>query len=143
METGSCVRFSRRARFSMKRPTAKWVRKAEDDLGCARAVEQTKPLFHDQICFLCQQSAEKYLKALFQEWGLVSPRTHNLEDLLRLLLPRDAALRTLHRRLKSLSRYAVDFRYPGKRAFRRQAQTALRHAEEVRREVRARLGLTP
>ena len=127
----------------MRRQTAKWVRKGEDDLMGARTVEQNNPRLHDQICYFCQQSAEKYLKALLQEWDLIPPRTHNLEDLLALLLPRDAVLRSLRRRVRSLTRYAVDIRYPGKRASGREAQAALRHAEAVRREIRARLGLTP
>jgi HEPN domain-containing protein len=30
------------------------------------------------VCFHCQHAAEKYLKALLQEGGLVVPRTHDL-----------------------------------------------------------------
>jgi len=126
----------------MKRLTARWVRKAEDDIRGARSLEQSKPTLNDLICFHCQQSAEKYLKALLQEWGLVPPRIHNLVDLLNLLLHSDATLRTLRRQLASLSNYAVDFRYPGDNASRKQALTALRHAENVRQEIRARLGLS-
>ena len=127
----------------MRRLTARWVRKAEDDLAGARRLEHGKPPLHDLACYHCQQSAEKYLKALLQEWGLVPPRTHNLDDLLILLLPRDAVLRSLNRRTHSLTRYAVAIRYPGKRATRREAQAALRHAEAVRRQIRTRLGLAP
>ena len=53
----------------MKRLTAQWVRKAEDDIVGARSLEQSKPPLNDLICFHCQQSAEKYLKALVQESG--------------------------------------------------------------------------
>ena len=77
----------------MKRLTAQWVRKAEDDIRGARSLEQSKPPLNDLICFHCQQSAEKYLKALLQEWGLVPPRIHDLVKLLNLLLPHDATLR--------------------------------------------------
>jgi HEPN domain-containing protein len=106
-------------------------------------VEPNRPPLHDQVCFHCQQAAEKYLKALLQDRGQVPPRTHNLLDLLILILPRDAALRTLRRKLRSLTRYAVDIRYPDTRTTKKQAQAALRHAEEVRREIRTRLRLTP
>jgi hypothetical protein len=71
------------------------------------------------------------------------PRTHNLKDLLDLLLPHDGTLTPLRRCLLSLSRYAVDYRYPGERATQRQLQAALRHAGRVRREVRVRLALPP
>jgi hypothetical protein len=62
---------------------------------------------------------------------------------LSLLLPRDVTLRALRRKLKSLARYAVEIRYPGERATKKQALATLRHAEHVRREIRARLGLPP
>ena len=75
-------------------------------------------------CFHCQQAAEKYLKALLQELGLGVPRTHELEDLLDLLLPHDATLAPLRRSLRSLTPYAVNFRYPGVRATTRRMQAA-------------------
>ena len=125
----------------MKRLTAEWVRKAEADVVGARKLAVTKPPLHDLACFHCQQAAEKYLKALLQEWGLPVPRTHNLEDLLNLLLPHDATLRRLRRGLRYLSQFAVDYRYPGLQATRRQVQAALRWMERVRQEARTRLGL--
>jgi HEPN domain-containing protein len=112
-------------------------------LAGAKGLALIKPPLNDLICFHCQQSAEKYLKSLIQQLGLIVPRTHKLEDLLRLLLPRDATLKPLRRTLVSLSRYAVDFRYPDENATRREALTALRHAEKVRKELRSRLGLKP
>jgi HEPN domain-containing protein len=69
------------------------------------------------------------------------PRTHDLEALLNLLLPRDATLARLLSRLASLNRYAVEYRYPGRTATIRQAQAALRRMNEVRKELRLRLGL--
>ncbi|HMC66181.1 MAG TPA: HEPN domain-containing protein [Gemmataceae bacterium] len=126
----------------MRRQTARWMRKAEEDLEGARSLAAKKPPLRDLVCFHCQQAAEKYLKALLQELGVVVPRTHDLQDLLDLLLPYDATLAPSRRVLRSLSRYAVQFRYPGERARTRQMQAALRHAEGVRREMRTRLGLS-
>jgi hypothetical protein len=60
---------------------------------------------------------------------MVAPRTHNLEDLLVFLIPQDPGLKALRRQLVSLSRFAVVFRYPGADAMKRQAQSAIRHAE--------------
>jgi len=125
----------------MKRHTAQWVLKAEEDTEVARSLAaQAKPK-RDAICFHCQQAAEKYLKALLQELGLPVPRTHDLEDLLDLLLPHDATLKPLRRGLASLTRYAVEHRYPGPRARTREMQSALRNAKRVRAELRSRLGL--
>ncbi len=127
----------------MKRHTAQWVLKAEEDMEVARTAAALAKPKRDAACFHCQQSAEKYLKALLQEAGLAVPRTHELEDLLDLLLPHDATLARLRRSLRSLTPYAVNFRYPGARATTRRMQAALRHAERVRRELRVRLGLPP
>jgi HEPN domain-containing protein len=100
-----------------------------------------KPPVHDLVCFHCQQSAEKYLKALLQERGLVAPRTHDLLVLLDLLLPHEPTLQPLRRGLTSLTRYAVEFRYPIRRADSRKSRAALRYAEVVREKIRTRLGL--
>ena len=127
----------------MKRRTAQWVLKAEEDMEVARTVAALARPKRDAACFHCQQAAEKYLKALLHELGLAVPRTHNLLTLLSLLLPHDATLARFRRGLRSLTRYAVEFRYPGVRATTRRMQTALRHAARVRRELRARLGLPP
>jgi HEPN domain-containing protein len=127
----------------MKRPTAAWVRRAEDDLGCARQLAAQTPVYRVQVCFHCQQAAEKYLKALLHERGVGVPRTHELDTLVLLLLPHAPSLRTLRRGLRTLSRYAVEYRYPSERATSRQMQSALRTAERVRTELRARLGLPP
>lgn len=127
----------------MKKTTAEWVNKAEADFQfAARSVGGADP-FHDQRCFLCQQSAEKYLKALLEELGQTIPRTHVLRDLLALLLPHHPALRSFTRGLKFLTRFAVGVRYPGDKATKRQATSALRWAGKVRDACRAILGLSP
>src|SRR5437870_2008455 len=135
---GFCVRSSRKARFFMKRETAKWVRKAETDWEVAHKLAGENPPPRDVVCFHCQQAAEKYLKALLQENGLVVPRTHDLADVLDLLLPGDATLGRLRRKVGSLTRYAVDYRYPGAMAGKRQMEAALRHVDPIRLECRSK-----
>jgi HEPN domain-containing protein len=81
------------------------------------------------------------LKALLVELGLAVPRTHNLEDLLGMLRPHHPELYDLRRGLLFLSRFAVDVRYPGFHARRRQADAARRWAGRVRTETRRILGL--
>jgi hypothetical protein len=71
------------------------------------------------------------------------PRIHNLKQLIDLLLPHDATLKPLRRSVASLTKYAVEHRYPGVSATTRQMQAALKIAERVRGEIRARLGLPP
>src|SRR5438034_1160307 len=100
----------------MKRQTAPWVRKAEEDWAAASALAARRPPLRDTACFHCQQASEKYLKALLKEKGAAVPKTHNLKELLELLLPHDPTLAPLRRGLASLGRYAVAYRYPGQRA---------------------------
>jgi len=47
--------------------TAQWVRYAEEDLLGASDLARKTPPLRNLACFHCQQSAEKYLKALLQE----------------------------------------------------------------------------
>ena len=125
----------------MTRLTAEWVKKAEADFLAVRKLSVGRPVLHDVVCFHGQQAAEKYLKALLQELGLIVPRTHNLVALLDVLAPHHASLRPLRRGLDFLTRYAVDTRYPGERASKRQAAAARRWAERVRSVCRALLGI--
>jgi HEPN domain-containing protein len=69
------------------------------------------------------------------------PRTHDLEDLLDLLLPFDGSLNALRRGLNSLTKFAVEYRYPGVRATTRRMAVALRRAEKMRSVIRGNLGL--
>jgi HEPN domain-containing protein len=119
----------------MRRAAREWVRKAESDYRLAGQITSGSEPFHDQVCFLCQQSAEKYLKALLADLGLVIPRTHNLDDLLGLLRPHHASLGSLRRGLIFLTDFAVAVRYPGDRATKRQAASAQRWAGDVSRRL--------
>ena len=69
------------------------------------------------------------------------PRIHDLDALLALLAPHDAALRRLRRGMVFLTQFAVDYRYPGKSARKSQAAAALRWAERIRLELRGKLRL--
>src|SRR5215213_10884447 len=119
----------------MKRLTREWVQKAEADYRGATEFAPIRPPAHDLVCFHCQQWAEKYLKALLEEQGLVVPRTHDLEDLLDQLLASYPDLMSLRRGCKFLIQFAVDARYPGFRSTKRQATAALRWAERIRQEA--------
>src|SRR5262245_10116226 len=125
----------------MKKSTREWVRKAEGDFVAIRKLARGSESAHDATCFHCQQGAEKYLKAILEELGHTVPRTHNLVALLRLLLPHHASLRRLRRGLDFVTRFAVDTRYPGDDATKRQAAAAERWARNVRDVCRTLLGL--
>lgn len=126
----------------MKAATRDWIGKAEDDFLAAAALarRRKKPL-HDQVCFHCQQCAEKYLKARLEEAGIHHPKTHDLDKLLTLVLPVEPLWSALRNAFKSLSDFAVEFRYPGSAALAADAKQALQDTKTIRREARAALGL--
>ena len=125
----------------MKKTTREWVKKAEQDYVLARQGSRSKVPVHDGVCFHCQQCAEKYLKGLMEELGLPVPKTHDLDTLLTALVSSYSTLRSLRRGLLFLSDFAVDPRYSGKSASKRQAVAALRWADRVRTPARALLGI--
>ena len=128
----------------MTAQTQQWVRKAEADFDAVLLLRKSrKPSRYDTIRLHCQQCAEKYLKALLQERGRLIARTHDLQRLFVDLLPFEPSLRPLRRGAVSLTQYAVDYRYPYRVASTRRMNAALRHAERVRLQVRAILGLPP
>jgi HEPN domain-containing protein len=102
-----------------------------------------KPPDHDVVCFHCRQAVEKYLKGYLQENKATFPKTHDLRTLVNLAMLFDSTVASLRRQVHPLTKYAVEYRYPGFRADRRQSRRALAVAEQVRAEVRRRLGLRP
>lgn len=117
----------------MKRTTRERVRKAESDFQLAVTIARGTHPFPDEQCFHCQQAAEKYLKAILEELGVTIPKTHLLVALLALLVPHHVVLRSLRRGVDFLTRFAVDARYPGYRANKRQAAAAPCHEYTVQR----------
>ncbi len=126
----------------MKAATRDWIRKAEGDYLAAVALSRRRKVpLHDQVCFHCQQSAEKYLKARLEEAGIPSPKTHDLEKLLILVTHVEPLWSALGLHLKRLTDYAVNFRYPGSEATAREAKTALADCKAMRKEARIALHL--
>jgi HEPN domain-containing protein len=78
---------------------------------------------------------------LLEDLGLSIPRTHVLKDILALLAPHYPSLAVFRRGLTFLTRFAVETRYPGDNASKRQATSALRWADRVRAACRTLLGL--
>lgn len=56
----------------MKQITQEWIDSAEDDITAATVLLNQPSPICDIICFHCQQSAEKYLKACLQESDMSS-----------------------------------------------------------------------
>jgi len=126
----------------MRPLAAEWVCKAEEDFAGAKHLARVrKQPMPNLVCYLCQQCAEKYLKARLQEAGVLFPKTHNLEELLDLLLPVEPLWESLRPALAQLTDYAVEFRYPGENATEAQAKRAVDSCGVIRQVARRSLGL--
>src|SRR2546425_8181134 len=98
----------------MRPDTAEWTKKADADfLSMTREMNAVKDLNYDLVCFLAQQSVEKYLKALLCENSVPFPKTHDLNELAALFPHRLGWPEEFRAMIARLDRYGVEFRYPG------------------------------
>jgi len=126
----------------MKPATTEWVNKAEGDWNAARQLNRVRQdPNYDGVCFHCQQCIEKYLKGRLVEVGVTFTKTHDLLVLLNLVLPVEPTWLVLSPRLNALNQFSVLYRYPGYDATKADAKRAIKECREVRRTIRASLGL--
>ena len=125
----------------MKPLTEEWITKAEGDLQVADSQMQGQHPVVDVVCFLCQQSVERYLKAWLTEQSVAFPRTHDLEALGRLCQPSLPDIATHMHDLRYLTAFGTDVRYPGASAALGDAQQAANTAHRVRRLIRTEIGI--
>ena len=126
---------------SMNPLTLEWVQKAEEDYNSAKWLQQAPDPVYNPICFHAQQCIEKYLKAWLQEANVPVPKTHNLEELLALIVPTLPAWSQWRPDFEIITEYAVEARYPGDAATADDTQHAIHTCEAVRQAVRTSLKL--
>jgi len=88
-----------------------WVKNAEEDYDSAGKLLDAGGA-PSVICFLCQQTAEKYLKALLIYQDIEVVYTHELDALVD-LIPTELNLEAEIAGYEELTDYAVGVRYPG------------------------------
>ena len=119
-----------------------WLEKAEEDFRLSQlAFRQRKHPAYYGTCFHAQQCAEKYLKAFLVRHQIAFRKTHDLEELVRLCVRIDAAFDLIADILAELNPYSIDSRYPGLPLTKADAQDAVKAMKQVRKFIRARLGL--
>ena len=90
-----------------------WLDKANDDLRVAVYLSAMHhPTPDEIICFHCQQSAEKYLKAFIFLQDIEPDKTHDLRELLTTCEKFAPSFSILLSKLNSLTKYGVMPRYP-------------------------------
>ncbi len=119
-----------------------WVHKAEGDYENARILaRQRKKFLPDNICWSCQQCAEKYAKAFLTRHLVQFSFTHNLTGLLKLCLDIDPDFRLISDPLQFPNPFGPEIRCPGARTTRSDARQAVEAVKQVRKFVRSKLGL--
>jgi HEPN domain-containing protein len=91
-------------------PAARWLAQARSDLAFAEL--GLREGFFAQACFVCQQAAEKALKALHYLGGARVVLGDSLVELLDPLLAEHHALADLREAAQQLDQYYVPTRYP-------------------------------
>ena len=128
-------------KYDMNPLALEWIRKADGDYTVMLLNHESSAPVHDGICFHAQECIEKYLKAWLQEAEIPFSKTHNLRDLLGLIVPTIPAWDVWADDFAPFATHAVDFGYPGKSATTEDAQHAVRICTQVRQSVRERLHL--
>jgi HEPN domain-containing protein len=109
-----------------------WIRKAKADLDTAeRELKVQESANFDAVCFHCQQSVEKLLKALMIHSGIRPPKTHDLELLLEKLSEKHPEVRQFRDACIEMTVFAVEYRYPGEESDENTAASALESAKEL------------
>ncbi|RJP56061.1 MAG: HEPN domain-containing protein [Deltaproteobacteria bacterium] len=90
----------------------KWINKAEKDLLTAERELSFEDPITDIICFHCQQTVEKYLKAFLVYHQIYFTKTHRIMDLLELCATEDSSFKDELEDADNLTDYAVEIRYP-------------------------------
>lgn len=93
-------------------PALEWLAYARADLDTARLVVESGGVPGGPAAYLCQQAAEKLLKAVLVHHGTRPERTHDLGRLARAVLAREPGLRASAEPVIPLTSWAVETRYP-------------------------------
>ena len=92
-----------------------WLNKSQHDLIAAEALLKSCPALTDIICFHCQQSAEKNIKAYLVFLEIDFQKTHDLDYLLGLIEHRNDFDSILYDLIDMLENFALEMRYPNQK----------------------------
>lgn len=120
----------------MKEETKRWIKQSEEDLDTAKAIFKIKK--YKFASYLCQQSAEKALKALLIEKNKQIIRIHDLVELGKKVNIEKEFLDSLEK----LTYVYIDSRYPDipqKEYTSKETKGDIRIAEEVLEWVKKKI----
>ena len=121
----------------------KWVEKADADLKAAETLFENEGELWAIVAFHCQQSAEKYIKAVLTSQQIEFGKTHDISVLLDRLGSGKIDLETVLQPAGDLTVYGVQARYPGDgpEIDEAEAARAVELARMVARSIKDELGV--
>lgn len=109
-----------------------WTRLADGDIASAKHLLTLYPQRLEVICYLCEQSSEKYLKGFLCANKIEPPRTHDLMNLCRSCAKIDKSFMTILESCSNLTPYGVTVRYPNNiEIFEEDMKSALKDAQNI------------
>jgi HEPN domain-containing protein len=90
----------------------RWMQFAREDLIVANEILKSEFPINRAICFQCQQSVEKYLKAYQIKFDIRIIKTHNLVSIIETLVEFDKQIEIFKEKAIVITNYAVAYRYP-------------------------------
>lgn len=92
---------------------ARWVRKAKEDELNICSILKHRDGAPSGVCFLAQQMAEKYLKAMLIFYDLELMKIHDLIKLISLLENNAPGIKGIGEEAALLNQYYIETRYAG------------------------------
>jgi len=105
--------FIRKEKFCMNtNDVIEWLTIADSDFDSAKILNEAERKHFEVICYLCAQSAEKYLKGYLIFSDIIPQKTHNLLHLNNICVEIDSNFVNINASCYFLNRFANDIRYP-------------------------------
>lgn len=90
-----------------------WLKRSKSNLAMARLGKIKDEILYEDLCFDCQQSVEKALKALLISIDKQYPHVHSIARLLEIITEAGYKIPEDIQKAVILTDYAVKVRYPG------------------------------
>ena len=116
----------------MNKVVREWLDKAEGDYVAMRTLLAASTPLPDGVCFHAQQCVEKLMKAVLIASQTDAPKTHSLRGLSQLVAAVRPGWDWSEVDLKTLTKGAVEFRYPSETATEQEAAAAADICEHIR-----------
>ncbi len=110
-----------------------WLERAASNLAGSVAMLKAGNVNHEDVCYFCQQTAEKALKALCIYLKIEYEFTHSVSFLIDIIEKNNFRIPEKIKDASDLTTYAVKTRYPGDyvRLKKRDSKTAIKKAKSV------------